>query len=217
MKPIIGIITRPDQLPSGNKVDVIYRNVRTAIIKNGGIPIGITPTTEDYESMDQNAWNDILPLLKCCHGFVFQGGDEFYNYDLKIVDYAYKNDIPSFGICLGMQLFAIYKNGTLGTVKNHNSKDQYVHNIIVNQNSKLATLLNNQAVNSRHHDQILKTDMLISAYAEDGVIEAVEDPNKKFFIGVQWHAEDMIAYDEVMNSLWNDFILKCKECINETN
>lgn len=217
MKPIIGIITRPDQLPSGNKVEVIYKNIRTAIIKNGGIPIGIIPTTENYDVLDQNAWNDLLPLLKKCHGFVFQGGDNFYNYDLKILDYAYQNDIPSLGICLGMQLMSIYKNGTLKTVENHYGKEPYVHNIIIKPNTKLSSLLQNQKVNSRHHEQVLKTDLQISAYSEDGVIEAVEDPDKKFFIGIQWHVEDMIAYDKVMNSLWNDFILTCRECINETN
>lgn len=229
MKPIIGVVTRPDHLESGNKVDVIYSNVRTCIVKHGGIPLLITPPTEEiYDGkkiedtclIQNQEWEELLPFLKLCDGFVFQGGNHFYHYDLKIVDYAYQHDIPSLGICLGMQLMACSRNGVLQSSipnDNHYSKKHYVHEITIKPNSKLASFLTctNLNINSRHHEQVMKTELDVVALSKEGIIEAVEDSKKIFFIGVQWHPEDMIAYDEVANILWRNFILVCKECMDE--
>lgn len=228
MKPIIGIITRPDELKSGNKVDVIYSSVRKAVIKFGGLPLVITPPTktlyegkqlENIEPLSKEEQEDLNLLLQCCDGFLFQGGDSFYNYDLYIVNYAYQNNIPSLGICLGMQLMAFSQNGILELLGNddHHAKENYVHSVKIDRNSKLFSILGEEEclVNSRHYEHITKTDLPVVATASDGTIEAVEDPEKKFFIGVQWHPEDMIAYDKVTEKLWNHFILKCRECTDE--
>lgn len=225
MKPIIGIISRPDKLESGRKVDIVYSSIRTLIVELGGIPLVITPPTNTiYEGnnkgkFDDDAKKDLEPMLSLCDGFIFQGGDEFYTYDLFIVDYAYKHNIPSLGICLGMQLMSCYKNGTLGrfsTNEHHRLKD-YVHPINIKEHSKLFSILNTTEcfVNSRHHDYVIKTDLDVVATSKD-TIEAVEDRDKNFFIGVQWHPEDMIAYDEVMKKLWTVFIKSCRECSYES-
>lgn len=220
MKPIIGIITRPDHLESGNKVDVVYSHIRIALTKQGAIPLPILPPTDivyDGKTKTGKASYDVTPLLDLCDGFIFQGGDQFYDYDLDIVDYAYKKNKPTLGICLGMQLLSFYKNGTLGYLKekteSHYNKKQYAHTIFIKQNSKLASILNctQCEVNSRHREQVLKTDLEVVATSKEGIIEAVEDPQKKFFLGVQWHPEDMIAYDKVMNALFQSFISECKE------
>ncbi len=46
-------------------------------------------------------------------------------------------------------------------------------------------------VNSTHHQAIenLGQGLVASAYAPDGIIEAVESKEYKFLVGVQWHAE----------------------------
>ena len=46
--------------------------------------------------------------------------------------------------------------------------------------------------------------------SEDGYIEALEDSNKKFFIGVQWHPENMIKYSSEQNNLFKYFVKCCK-------
>lgn len=232
MKPIIGIVTRPDCLASGRKVDILYSKIRSIVVKFGGIPLLITPPTatvydsnHDFliEELDQSVKDDLNILLKLCDGFIFQGGDQFYDYDLYIVNYAYEHDIPSFGICLGMQLMSYSRNGTLRplieTEIEHYSKEAYVHRIFIHEDSKLASILGGTSftVNSRHKEHITMTDLDIVACSSDHVIEAVEDSQKKFFVGVQWHPEDMIAYDKVMNHLWNYFLLTCKECANEND
>lgn len=226
MKPIIGIITRPDYLKSGRNVDIIYSVIRSIIVSLGGIPFALTPpnsTIYQAEQEKEMRWNDFETLLQLCNGFVFQGGDHFYEYDLKVVNYAYEHDIPSLGICLGMQLMA-YSQGGKVQKRNHSSirhysKNPYAHTILLDQNSLLASILGQTRfiVNSRHHDCVSSTNLTVVGISEDHVIEAIEDKTKKFFIGIQWHPEDMIAYDKITKKLWEFFLLKCKECLDENN
>ena len=65
-------------------------------------------------------------------------------------------------------------------------------------------------VNSRHQEVVLNTDLYVCARAEDGSIEAVEDTNKKFYLGVQWHPESMIGYDSDARKLIETFIACCR-------
>lgn len=229
MKPIIGIVTRPDHLESGRKVDVVYSYVRKAIVEFGGIPLAITPLTKeiyDEKSLDETRkisleeWNDFVKILDLCDGIVFQGGDCFYDYDLKIVQYAYERNLPSLGICLGMQLMASFRHGIMGVVEDsnlHHTEKREAHEVMLDPNSMLASILGCSScmVNSRHYESVESTELEIVGRARDGVIEAVEDSKKLFFIGVQWHPEDMIAYNEVMKKLWSNFLYKSKEYANE--
>lgn len=75
----------------------------------------------------------------------------------------------------------------------HQSKEEYVHQIKIKSDSKLLSILEDNTifVNSRHSEHITTTDLNIVAIAPDLTIEAVEDPEKKFFIGVQWHPESL--------------------------
>ena len=53
-------------------------------------------------------------------------------------------------------------------------------------------------VNSRHHQAVkrLAPGFQVSATAPDGVIEAIEDPNARFCVGVQWHPENFFRTGE---------------------
>lgn len=75
----------------------------------------------------------------------------------------------------------------------HNQSSKYVHEIYFNKNSKLFEIIKNDKilVNSRHNYYVIKTNLLITAISNDNIIEALEDPNKKFFIGLQWHPESL--------------------------
>ncbi|AAU03869.1 gamma-glutamyl-gamma-aminobutyrate hydrolase family protein [Rickettsia typhi] len=70
------------------------------------------------------------------------------------------------------------------------------HAINIEVNTKLSKIANNclqTMVNSTHHQAIKKlgNDLIISAKAEDGIVEAIEATKHKFVIGVQWHPEYM--------------------------
>lgn len=90
---------------------------------------------------------------------------------------------------------------------NHNVDKEYAHYISIDRNSILHKILENEKikVNSRHNKCIPYTQLECVAYSEDGVIEAIEDKSKKFFIGVQWHPESIMS-DVYSNKLFDYFI-----------
>lgn len=51
-------------------------------------------------------------------------------------------------------------------------------------------------------------NMQISAYSDDGYVEAVELKDKKFCLGLKWHA-DLMVDDEKMNEIFKRFIQTC--------
>lgn len=203
IKPIIGIITRSMVSEEGHNISIVYDAIATCIIKNGGIPIGIKLLDDYKESID------------LCDGIIFQGGDDFEPYDIEALKYIYDLDKPVLGICLGMQLMGVLFEGELIDINNHKKKLSYSHSVTINKNSKLYNIFksDNIKVNSRHKSVIKNTKLKIVGISNDGYIEAVEDPSKKFFVGVQWHPESMLSYDKTQNNLFKTFIYNCKEIL----
>lgn len=144
-----------------------------------------------------NNIENIKHIISSCDGIILPGGDDILEKDLVIIDYLYKNDVPTLGICLGMQEMAVYKNGVLKDLNKqiHYTKDIKAHEVIINKNTLLYKIIkkNRILVNSIHKSVVIKTDFNVSALSSDNYIEAVEDKSKNFFLGVQWHPERMEA------------------------
>ena len=181
---IVGILLRKDETYHLNKELVEW------LLKNNIIPIGIP--NDKLENMIQ--------VARLCNGIILQGGSDYNEEEIKFVKYIYKYNIPTLGICLGMQMMSQAFNGKIdGNIENHNNNKKYVHGVKIIKNTKLYSILNSDtiSVNSRHNDYVKYTDLTIAALSTDGIIEAVEDNDHKFFIGVQWHPESL----EDLNSL----------------
>ena len=193
---LIGIVTRKSKTEENHDIDIVYNDIVRIIKKYKAIPIGLI-LEEDYKE-----------LIDICDGIIFQGGDNFEEYDLEALKYAYDIDIPVLGICLGMQSMGVLFGGKMINIENHKTKG--THNIKIKTDTKLYEIFKNDIikVNSRHRQVIKNTSLKISAISSDGCIEAVEDSNKKFFIGVQWHPESMID-DYLQNKLFKSFIFNC--------
>jgi putative glutamine amidotransferase len=77
-----------------------------------------------------------------------------------------------------------------------------VHRIDVIPDTKLAAIMgtDSQMVNSRHHQAVgrVGAGLCVSATAPDGIVEALEDPLKRFAIAVQWHPEDRFEADRAL-------------------
>lgn len=191
----IGIIGRKND----NKI-TFNQEIINVINKYNCIPIGIIANFNNNPNIE---FNKIKKIIDLCDGFILQGGDNYYDIDILITKYLYKNNIPTLGICLGMQTMAVAFDGNMNKINNHNSKNKYVHQITINENSKLYGIIkkNKIYVNSRHNSCVLNTNLNIST--SDEIIEAVEDKNKNFFIGVQWHPESLMDENSIL--LFNNF------------
>lgn len=197
MKPTIGIIIRYEK----EKYYVKKELIEAFLNKNVNI-IGI--------------FNFEKELIDKCNGIILPGGDDIKLEDLETIKYLYQKNIPVLGICLGMQEMGYFFNGEMNKISNYNHlkpNEKYVHEIKINKKSRLYKIIKKDIikVNSRHKDYLIKTDLDISSVSD--VIESIEDKNKKFFIGVQWHPESMINYDINSNLLIDEFIKECKNNI----
>lgn len=127
-------------------------------------------------------------------------------FELAIAARADAREIPLLAICRGTQALNVVRGGTLiqhipdldGTLEKveHRQRvpgNEASHRVRIDPDSHLAVTIDasDVEVNSFHHQAIdrIGDDLYATAWAEDGTIEAVEDPSRDFLIGVQWHAE----------------------------
>lgn len=197
----IGIIGRKND----NKI-TFNEEIINVINKYNFTPIGIIV---DFNNNPTLEFNKVKQLIDICDGFILQGGSEYYDIDILITKYLYEKDKPTLGICLGMQTMAMTFDGIMSDIENHKSINRYVHEIKINQDSKLYKIIKkkNIIVNSRHKSYIVNTNLKTSALANN-IIEAIEDKNKKFYIGVQWHPETLMDKNSIL--LFNSFFSSIK-------
>ena len=125
---------------------------------------------------------------------------------------------PYLGICAGMQIMKVHQIPYVQNEKNdsfikHNTKEEYAHTINIVKDTLLSSIINKEQieVNSRHNYHVPNSGIKkVSAYAEDGIIEALEDPSKLFHLGVQWHPELLPINDESSQALFGNFIEAAK-------
>lgn len=97
-------------------------------------------------------------------------------------------------------------------------RDEYVHNIKIDENSKFYNFINKReiTVNSRHNNAVESCPLLDKvAFCEDGYADVVESKDKDFYIGVRFHPESLYKIDENMNNIFKEFINVCKNRSNK--
>jgi putative glutamine amidotransferase len=131
-------------------------------------------------------------------------------FELGLVRAARRRGLPLLAICRGMQVLNVARGGNLvqhlpdlSDELEHRQKapaSQPSHGVEVAADSGLSRIVGvgRIEVNSFHHQAIdrLGTGLEPVAWADDGVIEAVEAPADAFTLGVQWHAECLTARPE---------------------
>lgn len=184
-------------------------------------------------------WAQLEQYLSEMDGFVFQGGadisplnykeDPIENgrwpgdyhrdqYELKIMDWAFKNKKPILAICRGFQLVNVYFGGSLyqdlklqtqTSVEHRNAElyDKIFHPVECTPDSLLEKIYQQKilTVNSVHHQgiKLLGSGLVVDALSkEDNLIEAIhyKEMDEHFILAVQWHPEfSHTIKDKVIN------------------
>jgi putative glutamine amidotransferase len=140
--------------------------------------------------------------------------------ECALIEDFLRRDLPLLAICRGLQILNVQQGGSLiqhldsterHRVKTPENPDLPAHQVEVVPGTKLAMIVGEPPileVNSRHHQAIGRLGECLRVSArdpDDGTIEAVERPDKRFVVGVQWHPENMSAADERQAKLFRTF------------
>lgn len=133
--------------------------------------------------------------------------------ELALLQGALARDMPVLAVCRGSQVLNVARGGNLvqhlpevvGDEKHKHTPGAFAdHDIRLEAGTRLASLLGERApVKSHHHQGLGRVGdgLRVAAHAEDGTIEAVEDPGRRFALGVLWHPEagdDLRLFEELV-------------------
>lgn len=234
-KPIIGITTNTLAMAEGPHLaferSYVNHDYVDALTQAGAVPL-LLPIIADEESIDLqvscldavviSGGPDVNPLL---YGEEPSDKLEFINperdvFELSVIRAAIKRKLPILGICRGLQILNVAFGGTLyqdvaeiSEGQQHSQKaKKHVpsHTVEIVPHSKLYALIEESTVftNSLHHQAIKKLALgfKVNAVAKDGLIEGFEKDGDEFILGVQWHPENMIKTDPLMQKFFKSFV-----------
>jgi putative glutamine amidotransferase len=128
---------------------------------------------------------------------------------------------PVLGICRGIQVMNAVLGGDLyQDIKPfehlpHNDHWAKVHTVTVRRGTLLSRILGQDTVlvNSQHHQAVdrVAPGFTLAALSEDGIVEAIEKPDARFCLGVQWHPEWLSDADPAMQGLFDAFVNACSK------
>lgn len=145
--------------------------------------------------------------------------------EIALLRHALDRNLPILAVCRGIQILNVTCGGTLyqdvtaqvPAAMKHDyfptpeqpSRKFLAHDINVKSNSRLGRILGDAVVpvNSMHHQAIkdLAPNLAPTAYAADGIIEAVESLDERYLIAVQWHPEELTETHPGMARLFTTF------------
>ena len=233
-EPIIGLVPLFD-----DEKDSLWMlpGYMDGIVDAGGIPI-MLPLTSEKATIDQlldtvdgiimTGGHDVSPdiygeekledLVVC--------NEARDSMEKELLKQALEKDIPILGICRGIQFINAFLGGTLyqdlgkqhPSETEHHQKPPYdvpVHKVKLISDSKLYGLLRKDVigVNSYHHQAVKEVagTLKVMAISEDGLVEAVELPEKRFVWAVQWHPEFSYRVDDNSKLIFREFVKHCQE------
>ena len=202
--PVIGLNLDREHTPEGKARVVLGNDYLACVRAAGAVPMLLPP-------VDSRA--ALARQLERIDGLVLTGGDDYRpslygrrarpevklmprereRYDLALCRAARARRMPILGICGGLQLMVIVAGGDL--LVHLEGHRKVTHAVRIDPCSRLARIVGGSrlVVNSFHHQAADNPGKGLrpAAFAPDGCIEALDGPEDRFTVAVQWHPERM--------------------------
>ncbi len=215
MKPLIGLTSYREHATWGvwsQGADLLPASYADAIVRAGGVAVLLPPATDDADAA--------AAVVERLDGLVISGGADVdpaqYGeqphdrtgtvrpdrdaWELALLTSAAAANLPTLGVCRGMQVMAVAAGGTLDQHTpdlvghdGHNPSPGAFGDIEVTTSdaSVLHSILGQTVTVRCHHHQSVHSHpgYVATAWAADGSVEAMEAEGIRFCLGVQWHPE----------------------------
>jgi putative glutamine amidotransferase len=215
MRPLIGLTTYRERAKWGvwdQPADLLPVMYADAIVRAGGVPLLLPPATDDPDAA--------AAAVARLDGLVVSGGADVdpHQYgeephpatatwrpdrdawELALLTSAAAANLPTLGVCRGMQVMAVAAGGALdqhtpdlvGHEEHSPGGDVFGEvEVSTEESSTLGRILGPAVTVHCHHHQSVHSHPGFEAVAraEDGTLEAMEVPGARFCLGVQWHPE----------------------------
>lgn len=234
-RPRIGITSWPRDVEYEGvpeRCDTYSHDYVRSVIDAGGLPL-LLPLNDESEP-GQEVFHQLLDL---CDGIVLTGGGDVepvaygaehdgsskYTdaerdaWDTRLMRMVVAREIPTLGVCRGLQVANVAFGGTLvqhldGHEADHLAYDT-AHTVVVEPGTRLAALLGHgeAEVNSLHHQAVetLGPGIRAVATSADGVVEAIELEGSDHFLAVQWHPE-LLRHRPEQLGLFRDLVERAR-------
>ena len=213
-RPVIGICSAIESARWAAWEVVVNLSPRTyslAVQRAGGVAIILPPDDSVAENPDE--------LLDLLDGLLLAGGSDIDpatygatphpetkgswperdRFELALGTRALERDMPVLGICRGMEMLNVIQGGTLNQhlgleLHRHTPGAFTDHRVALESGSLAARVVGAEMteVKSAHHQGVeeIGEGVVVTGHADDGVVEAIELPEKSFAVGVLWHPEE---------------------------
>jgi gamma-glutamyl-gamma-aminobutyrate hydrolase PuuD len=214
MRPIVGITSYAEQARWGvweAQAALVPMSYVRAVEAAGGRALLVPPTADGVEET-----LDTLDGLVLSGGADLDPGSygaeahpetngtrpERDSAELALLEAALARDLPVLAVCRGSQVLNVALGGDLvqhlPEVVGHEGHKQTPgtfsdHGVEILPQTKLHEIVGQHAPVKSHHHQgygRLGEGLQVCAHAEDGTVEAIEDPSRRFALGVLWHPEE---------------------------
>lgn len=219
-RPTVGVTAAVEEVSYGPWRDVSAAlapmSYANAVLRAGGRPVLLVPNPEDAE--DPSGLLDVLDALIISggagdmdpnlygqkrHPETGAVNPERDAYEISLVKGAAERSLPTLGVCRGMEVINVAYGGSLeqhlpdavGHEK-HRKRGAFVdHDVRVSEGSLAARASGSglEAVKSCHHQGVREVGEGLRATGRatmDETVEAIEDPELKFMLGILWHPEE---------------------------
>jgi putative glutamine amidotransferase len=213
-RPVIGICSAIESARWAAWEVVVNLSPRTyslAVQRAGGVALILPPDDSVAEAPDE--------LLDLLDGLILAGGSDIDpasygakphpetkntwperdRFEIALGTRALERDMPVLGICRGMEMLNVIQGGTLNQhlgleLHRHTPGVFTDHRVELQPGSLAARVVGSDTteVKSAHHQGVeaLGEGVVTAGHADDGVVEAIELPDRSFAVGVLWHPEE---------------------------